>query len=76
MYLLDHEYTQRGLRWERLKGAGAGRATLLRAAARQAGCESVLAPAEAKETWDACPEGDDPWDDYGYDGDEDVATDA
>ncbi|WP_340377127.1 2OG-Fe(II) oxygenase [Streptomyces sp. SS7] len=36
-YLLDHEYTQRGLSWERLKGADAGRAALLRAAAGQAG---------------------------------------
>ncbi|WP_327344213.1 hypothetical protein [Streptomyces europaeiscabiei] len=71
VYLLDHEYTQRGLSWERLKGADAGRAALLRAAAGQAGCESVLALAEVKETWDAYPAGDDPWDDYGYDEDED-----
>ncbi|MFE9922138.1 2OG-Fe(II) oxygenase [Streptomyces sp. NPDC005774] len=69
VYLLDHEYTQRGLSWERLKGADAGRAALLRAAAGQAGCESVLALAEVKETWDAYPEGEDPWDDYGYDED-------
>ncbi|WP_330290116.1 2OG-Fe(II) oxygenase [Streptomyces sp. NBC_00576] len=71
VYLLDHEYTQRGLSWERLKGADAGRAALLRAASGQAGCESVLALAEVKETWDAYPEGDDPWDDHGYDEDED-----
>ncbi|WP_308369188.1 MULTISPECIES: 2OG-Fe(II) oxygenase [unclassified Streptomyces] len=71
VYLLDHEYTQRGLSWERLKGADAGRAALLRAAAEQAGCESVLALAEVKETWDAYPEGDDPWDDYGYDDEDD-----
>ncbi|MEV6955204.1 hypothetical protein [Streptomyces sp. NPDC051183] len=77
VYLLDHEYTQRGLGWERLKGADAGRAALLRAAAEQAGCESVLALAEVKETWDAYPEGDDPWDDYGYDeDDEDEGGDA
>jgi hypothetical protein len=69
VYLLDHEYTQRGLSWERLKGADAGRAALLRAAAGQAGCASVLALAEVKETWDAYPEGDDPWGDYGYDED-------
>ncbi|WP_344639267.1 site-specific integrase [Kitasatospora cystarginea] len=43
VYLLDHEYTQRGLSWERLKGADAERAALLHAAAGQAGCESVLA---------------------------------
>lgn len=70
VYLLDHEYTQRGLSWGRLKGADAGRAALLRAAAEQAGCESVLALAEVKETWDAYPEGDDPWDDYGYEEDD------
>ncbi|WP_416985105.1 2OG-Fe(II) oxygenase [Streptomyces sp. T028] len=70
VYLLDHEYTQRGLSWERLKGADVGRAALLRAAAGQAGCESVLALAEVKETWDAYPERDDPWDDYGYDEDD------
>ncbi|MER5432845.1 2OG-Fe(II) oxygenase [Streptomyces sp. NPDC002588] len=70
VYLLDHEYTQRGLSWERLKGADAGRAALLRATAGQAGCESVLALAEVKETWDAHPEGEDPWDDYGYDEDD------
>ncbi|RZB18290.1 2OG-Fe(II) oxygenase [Streptomyces sp. F001] len=67
VYLLDHEYTQRGLGWDRLKGADAERAALLRAAAAQAGCETVLALAEVKETWDATPPGYDPWDDYGYD---------
>lgn len=71
VYLLDHEYTQRGLSWERLKGADAGRAALLRAAAGQAGCESVLALAQVKETWEAHPAGDDPWGEYGYDEDED-----
>ncbi|GAA3777714.1 2OG-Fe(II) oxygenase [Streptomyces chiangmaiensis] len=79
VYLLDHEYTQRGLSWERLKGTDAERAALLRAAAGQAGCESVLALAEVKQTWDAYPAGDAPWDDYyGYneeDEDEDPATD-
>jgi len=44
--LLDHEYAQRGLGWDRLKGAGAGRAALLRAAAGEAGCEAVLALTE------------------------------
>ena len=39
-YLLDHEYTQRGLGWDRLKGADAQRAALLRAAAEDAGCEA------------------------------------
>ncbi|HEX6467952.1 MAG TPA: hypothetical protein VF069_02575, partial [Streptosporangiaceae bacterium] len=61
VYLLDHEYTERGLSWNRLKGADTQRAVLLRAAADQADCEAVLALAEVKETWDC-----DPSDDYGY----------
>src|SRR6266571_2700248 len=55
VYLLDHEYTQRGLSWDRLKGADAKRAALLRAAAEDAGCEAVLALTEIKETWDTEP---------------------
>ena len=66
VYLLDHEYTQRGLNWNRLKGVDAERAALLRAAAERAGCEAVLALAEVKETWDAWPSDSDPWDDYDY----------
>ncbi|MEU2827298.1 2OG-Fe(II) oxygenase [Streptomyces lavendulae] len=65
VYLLDHEYTQRGLDWGRLKGADATRAARLRQAAGQAGCEAVLALAEVKETWDAVP----PYDRYDYYGD-------
>lgn len=52
VYLLDHKYTERGLRWDKLKGADAERAVLLRAAADRADCEAVLALAEIKETWD------------------------
>ena len=66
VYLLDHEYTQRGLNWSRRKGVDAERAALLRAAAERAGCEAVLALAELKETWDAWPSDEDPWDDYDY----------
>lgn len=55
VYLLDHEYTQRGLSWDRLKGADAERAALLRAVAEDAGCEAVLALTEIKETWDTAP---------------------
>jgi len=72
VYLLDHEYTQRGLSWNRLKGADTERASLLRTAAERAGCEAVLALAEVKETWDAWPSDSDSWDDYDYyDEDED-----
>jgi hypothetical protein len=63
VFLLDHEYTQRSLSWRRLKGSDVERADLLRAAAERAGCESVLALAEVKETWDALPS-DGQWDDY------------
>lgn len=71
VFLLDHEYTQRGLAWHRLKGADAERAALLRSAAERAGCETVLALAEVKETWDV-----EPSDDYGrYDYYEDDSKD-
>jgi hypothetical protein len=75
VFLLDHEYTQRGLNWNRLKGADAERAALLRAAAERAGCEAVLALAEVKETWDAWPSDGEAWDDYGYYDEEDEDED-
>ncbi len=53
VYLLDHEYTRRGLDRTRLKGADAERATLLTAAAERAGCDAVLALANVHETWSA-----------------------
>ncbi|MGW1679181.1 2OG-Fe(II) oxygenase [Saccharopolyspora sp. NPDC002376] len=53
VFLLDHEYTQRGLGWSRLKGVDAERAASVRAAAEEAGCEAVLALADVRETWDA-----------------------
>jgi 2OG-Fe(II) oxygenase superfamily len=53
VYLLDHEYTPRGLNRRRLKGADASRVALLRAAADRAGCESVLALADIKTTHSA-----------------------
>ncbi|GAA0734354.1 2OG-Fe(II) oxygenase [Dactylosporangium roseum] len=70
VYLLDHEYTQRGLGWARLKGDDASRAALVRAAALAADCEVALALAEVHEQWiaeDAEPNGR-YWDDD--DGDE------
>ena len=70
VYLLDHEYTARGLGWRRLKGADARRAALLRSAAGKAGCEALLALADIKLTHSAFPAGEDyeyrDWhDDYG-----------
>ena len=53
VYLLDHQYTPRGLNWRRLKGSDASRVALLRAAAGKAGCESVLALADIKTTHSA-----------------------
>lgn len=85
-FLLDHEYTQAALTSGRFKGADAERVATLRAAAAQVGCESVLALAEIKETWDVVPErdswrydwyGDEDEDDDGdEDGDEDVDEDV
>lgn len=68
-YLLDHEYTARGLNWSRLKGSDAARAALLRTAAGQAGYEVTLALAEIQETWDAYDEDEDDY--YSYQDDED-----
>ncbi|QIZ35851.1 2OG-Fe(II) oxygenase [Saccharopolyspora sp. ASAGF58] len=76
VFLLDHEYTQRGLTWRRLKGDDAERAALMRAAAERAGCEAVLALAEVKETWDVQPSDDYGWDeDYDEDPGDDQLTD-
>jgi predicted 2-oxoglutarate/Fe(II)-dependent dioxygenase YbiX len=75
VYLLDHEYTARGLSWRRLKGADASRAALLRSAAGKAGCEALLALADVKLTHSALPADEDyeyrDWhDDYAEDDDE------
>lgn len=55
VYLLDHEYTPRGLSWTRMKGADARRVPLLRAAAEAAGYEAILGLADVKTTHDAWP---------------------
>ena len=59
VYLLDHEYTPRALKWSRLKGADASRVALLRRAADAAGCESILALADVKTTHEAFEDGGD-----------------
>jgi len=56
LYFLAHEYTERGLDWDRLKGEDAIVAGLLGDAAQQAGCRTMLALTEVHETWDAYPE--------------------
>ena len=53
VYLLDHEYTRRGLDRSRLKGTDAKRAILLAAAAERAECDQTLALADVHETWSA-----------------------
>jgi hypothetical protein len=65
VYLLDHEYTERGLSWARLKGIDADRASAVRAAAEVADCETVLALAEVHETWSA-DESEPSWHGGGY----------
>jgi hypothetical protein len=79
VYLLDHEYTRRGLSWSRLKGSDARRAAVLREAADRVDCDIVLALADVHETW-SCYEPDyyhghrgsgyRRWDDYDEDEDE------
>lgn len=53
VYLLDHEYTQSGLSWARLKGADAVRAAALRAVAERLDAEICLGLADVHETWSA-----------------------
>ncbi len=53
VYLLDHEYTRRGLGPARLKRTDAQRARLLGAAAELAECDHTLALADIHETWSA-----------------------
>jgi hypothetical protein len=61
IYLLDHEYTARGLSWSCLKGADAVRVSMLRGAAEQASCEAVLALIDVHETWNAFEPEWHPW---------------
>jgi hypothetical protein len=65
VYLLDHDYTQRGIGWHRLKGADARRVAALRAAARRLDCEALLGLADIQEIWD-CLEESGPWGYRGY----------
>ncbi|HYC89125.1 MAG TPA: 2OG-Fe(II) oxygenase [Thermoanaerobaculia bacterium] len=80
VYLLDHEYTARGLRWHLLKGADAARASALQTVAGRLDCEIFLAQADVHETWQCESDPDDwypsrrrawrdSWDDF--DGDDD-----
>jgi len=64
VYLLDHEYTQQGLQWSRLKNADGRRAAALRAAATELDCEIFLALADIHETW-SCEDEYSSYSDYG-----------
>lgn len=64
VYLLDHEYTQKGLSWRALKNGDAVRVSLLREVADRLDCEIVLALADVHETW-SC-EDDGGYDRYAY----------
>lgn len=82
VHLLDHQYTERGLAWDRLKGDDAARVEVLRAAAELADCEMALALADVHETWSCEDDGFDPYDAWGrygsrgYDEDEDFDDDG
>ncbi len=51
VFLLDHEYTSRGLDWTRLKNGDALRAAALRDAADRIDCDVRLALADVHESW-------------------------
>lgn len=54
--LLDHEYTERGLRWHLLKGEDQARVAALRCAAEALGLSTHLALAEIHQQWTATVE--------------------
>lgn len=55
VFLLDHEYTEHGLRWHLLKGLDRPRVAALRSAAQQLELVMHLALAEIHESWTATP---------------------
>ena len=57
VYLLDHEYSQRGLHWDQLKNGDALRAAMLLEVALQLDCEAFLALADIQETWNCEDDG-------------------
>jgi hypothetical protein len=63
VYLLDHQYTQKGLSWKRLKNHDASRAAALAEAAGRLDCEIYLALADVHEQW-SCAD-DEEWE-YGW----------
>jgi hypothetical protein len=60
VYLLDHQYSQKGLSWSHLKNGDGVRAATLRAVAERLDCDVALALADVHETW-SCED-----EEYGY----------
>ncbi|MFK7890505.1 MAG: 2OG-Fe(II) oxygenase [Granulosicoccus sp.] len=56
VYLLDHDYTQRSLTWDRLKGVDHDRADALRVASESLNLQAHLALVTVNETWSATVE--------------------
>ncbi|SUA79502.1 Uncharacterised protein [Nocardia otitidiscaviarum] len=52
VYLMDHQYSQNGFGWDRLKGSDVGRTGMLLAAAEIAGYDTALALAEVEECYE------------------------
>ena len=61
IYLLDYQYTRKGLDWRRLKHQDQARVDALTAVAESMDLEAHLALAEIRETWDCVEEFED-WD--------------
>ena len=62
VFLLEHEYTERGLDWAHLKGRDAARALPVWDIARRVGCDAVRALAKVHETWSTIEsDGGDRW---------------
>jgi hypothetical protein len=59
VYLLDHQYTQKGLTWKLLKNSDRLRVSVLSQVAERLGLDIHLALAEIQELWDAYREDDD-----------------
>ncbi|MFD7841736.1 2OG-Fe(II) oxygenase [Nocardia sp. NPDC059764] len=52
VYLLDHQYSQQGFGWDRLKGGDAARTGMMLAAAELAGYDASLALAEVEDSYE------------------------
>lgn len=52
VYLLDHEYSEKSLNWDQLKGVDRTRASQFKGVAKKLGLEIYLALLDVHETWD------------------------